>query len=75
MVQNNNTLHLNIETKVLKMLEDDTTFRLIIRINGSRPTQVVILKYVEYLIPDLMKHNDEYGFDIISLSDRNSFAV
>ena len=32
------TLHLNTETKMLKILEYDITFRLITRINGSRPT-------------------------------------
>ena len=33
-MQNNNTLHQYIGAKVLKMLEDEITFRLIVRRNG-----------------------------------------
>ena len=48
-IHNSETLHINKETKVLKTLEDDTTSMLIVRINSSRLTQLVILRYLEYL--------------------------
>ena len=47
LIQINDTLHLNIKTKVVKTLEDDTIFRLITRISGSRPTDEY-LKYSFY---------------------------
>ena len=47
LIQISDTLHLNIKTKVVKTLEDDTISRLITRINGSRPTDEY-LKYSFY---------------------------
>ena len=38
LIENNNALHMNIETKVLKTLEDDTTSRLIVKRNCSKLT-------------------------------------
>ena len=49
----NNTIDINIESKVLKTLEDDAASKLIAKMIDSRPTHLIIKK-----IPIIFKISD-----------------
>ena len=49
LIQVNNTIYRNTESKVLKTLEDDTTSSLIAKMIDSVATHLIIQKCLEYL--------------------------
>ena len=56
LIQVTNTIDRNMESKVLKTLDDDATSRLIAKIISIRPTHLIIQKCLEYLMSILNTH-------------------
>ena len=49
LIQISNIINKNIQSKVLKILEDDTSSRLIAKMIGSNSTHLIIKKCLKYL--------------------------